>query len=47
VDYASEETRAVGEKLVDEEVAKMEDGKINAELLKRLRRIKESDDRDL
>lgn len=47
VDYASEETRTVGEKLVAEELTKMEDGKIKPELVKRLRRIQESDDRDL
>ena len=47
VDYASEETRTVGEKLVAEELSKMEDGKIKPELVKRLRRIRESDDRDL
>jgi 2-iminoacetate synthase len=46
-DYASPETRAAGEKLIMEELAKMEDGKLKTELIKRLERIKTSDDRDL
>jgi hypothetical protein len=47
LDYASEETREIGEKLVAEELTKMEDEKIKPELVKRLRRIQESDERDL
>jgi 2-iminoacetate synthase len=47
VDYASPETRAAGEKLIEQELAKMEDGALKTELLKRLERIKTSDDRDL
>jgi len=46
-DYASPVTRAAGEKLIMEELAKMEDGKLKTELIKRLERIKTSDDRDL
>jgi 2-iminoacetate synthase len=46
-DYASPETRAAGEQLIMEELAKMEDGKLKTELIKRLERIKTSDDRDL
>ncbi len=47
VDYASPETRAAGEKSVAAELAKMEDGPIKQELTDRLRRIRETDDRDL
>lgn len=46
-DYATPETRAAGEKLIAAEVAKMEDGPIKQEMLGRLRRIWESEERDL
>ena len=47
VDYASPETRAAGEKLVSEEVAKMEAGRGREKLVGRLREIAETDKRDL
>ncbi|MBN2291288.1 MAG: [FeFe] hydrogenase H-cluster radical SAM maturase HydG [Pirellulales bacterium] len=47
VDYASEETRAAGEKLIEEELDKLPDNKRKAELMDRLRRIRENDERDL
>jgi 2-iminoacetate synthase len=47
VDYASPETRAAGEKIVAAELAKMEEGELKAQLTERLRRIRETDDRDL
>jgi len=47
VDYASPETRAAGEKLIAEALAGMPDGKLRAELEERLRRIRETDARDL
>ncbi len=46
-DYASPETRAAGEKLVAEELAKLEEGKLKTELIERLERIRKTDDRDL
>jgi len=47
VDYASPETRAAGEKLIAAEVAKLEDRPLKQELLDRLRRIRETEERDL
>jgi 2-iminoacetate synthase len=47
VDYASPETRAVGEKLVQAEMDKLPDGKVKQQLAERLERIRTSDDRDL
>jgi 2-iminoacetate synthase len=47
VDYASPETRAAGEKLIAAEVAKLEDSPLKQELLDRLRRIRETEERDL
>jgi 2-iminoacetate synthase len=47
VDYASPETRAAGEKLIVAEVAKLVDSPLKQELLDRLRRIRETDERDL
>lgn len=46
-DYASPETRAAGEKLIAEELAKLEEGKLKTELIERLERIRKTDDRDL
>jgi 2-iminoacetate synthase len=46
-DYASPETRAAGEKAVAAEIAKMEEGTMKQELQDRLRRIRETDERDL
>jgi 2-iminoacetate synthase len=47
VDYASEETRAVGEKLIADEISKMEDGEMKKRTLKQLEEIKERDVRDI
>ena len=47
VDYASEETRLAGKQRIQEELAKLEEGPVKAELKKRLQRIDETDDRDL
>jgi 2-iminoacetate synthase len=47
VDYASEETRAVGEKLIADEISKMEDGEMKNRTLKQLEEIKERDVRDI
>ncbi|MBN2289238.1 MAG: [FeFe] hydrogenase H-cluster radical SAM maturase HydG, partial [Candidatus Glassbacteria bacterium] len=47
VDYASAETRAAGEKLVAEELGRMEDGALKNELLSRLERIRSGEARDL
>ena len=46
-DYATQETCAAGERVIERELAKMPEGKRKEELLSRLRRIKESDARDL
>ncbi|MGC9453770.1 MAG: [FeFe] hydrogenase H-cluster radical SAM maturase HydG [Phycisphaerae bacterium] len=46
-DYASPQTRAVGEKRIAEELQKLPDGSVKDELAERLRRIRTSDDRDL
>ena len=47
VDYATPETRAAGEKTVAAELARMEEGQLKEQLTDRLRRIRETDDRDL
>jgi 2-iminoacetate synthase len=47
VDYASPETRSAGERRIREELGKIEAGPLKGELIDRLRRIRESDDRDL
>ena len=47
VDYASAETRATGEKLIEAELVKLPDDERKAELLDRLRRIRENNERDL
>jgi len=46
-DYATNETRAVGRKLVEAEIARMDEGKLKTQLLDRLRRIETTDERDL
>jgi len=46
-DYASPETRAAGEKAIAGELARMDDGPMKKALIERLKRIKETDDRDL
>ena len=47
VDYASPETRAAGEAAVRREIEKLPDGERKRQLLDRLRRIAENDERDL
>lgn len=47
VDYASPETKEAGIKLVEEELAKIEDGMMKTQLLKKLEEIKTSEKRDL
>ncbi len=47
VDYASPETRAAGEAAVRREIKKMPEGQRKRQLLDRLRRIVENDERDL
>lgn len=47
VDYSSPETRAAGEKLIAEEIEKLDDENIKAKLKERLHQIKSSDQRDL
>lgn len=47
VDYASPETRAVGEAALRREITKLPEGDRKVQLLDRLRRIVESDERDL
>lgn len=47
VDYGSEETRAAGERIIAEELAKLPDDALKRELVSRLDRIRTTDDRDL
>lgn len=47
VDYASPETREVGEKLIEDELAKMEDGDMKQRTLKQLEEIKQRNVRDI
>ncbi|MBN1866539.1 [FeFe] hydrogenase H-cluster radical SAM maturase HydG [Candidatus Sumerlaeota bacterium] len=47
VDYASPETRAAGEKLIQDEVDALPDGADKADLERRLKQIRETDSRDL
>jgi 2-iminoacetate synthase len=47
VDYATPETRAAGEKIIAAELARMKEGKLKERLDDRLRRIRETDERDL
>jgi 2-iminoacetate synthase len=46
-DYASPETRAAGERIIADEVSKIEDPKMKALVIDRLNRIKTTDERDL
>jgi 2-iminoacetate synthase len=46
-DYASPATRAAGEKLIADELARFEEGPLKNELVARLRKIQESAERDL
>ncbi len=47
VDYATAETRMIGEKLIGEELARIEDGTMKDDLVKRLSEIKDNQNRDL
>ena len=47
MDYASPETRADGLRLIREELAQMPDDQRKQELIRRLKRIASTDDRDL
>ena len=47
VDYAGPQTRAEGEKLIAAELAKMDEGPRKRDLVERLRKIKQTDARDL
>ena len=47
VDYGSHETRTAGQQLIEKEIAKLPDGERKRLLIERLRRIKETDERDL
>jgi 2-iminoacetate synthase len=47
VDYASPETRAVGEKLIESQLQKLPDNQRKQELIRRLELIKTTDQRDL
>jgi 2-iminoacetate synthase len=47
IDFASPATRAVGERLLEQQLAEMPDSDEKRELLHRLRRIESTDDRDL
>jgi 2-iminoacetate synthase len=47
VDYGSPESRAVGENLIAQELAKMSDGDMKENVIQRLREIKEDKNRDL
>jgi len=46
VDYASPETRAAGEKVIGNEIAKLKDGPMKVSLLQQLSRIRETEERD-
>jgi 2-iminoacetate synthase len=46
IDYASPETKAIGEKLIEEELAKLPDGDIKQNVVKRLREIQAGGNRD-
>ncbi len=47
VDYASPETRRAGEQQIEKEMAKLPEGPQKTELEKRLKKIRETDERDL
>jgi 2-iminoacetate synthase len=47
VDYGTPETRRRGEELIAAELESMPEGSAKSELLRRLQRIRETDDRDL
>ena len=47
IDYASPEVRETGQKLIAKELEQIEEGPMKRELIDRLRRIQETDDRDL
>jgi 2-iminoacetate synthase len=47
VDYASDETKAVGNKLIDEEIARLPDGEVKDKVIERRKTIQDTDTRDL
>jgi 2-iminoacetate synthase len=47
IDYASPETRRAGEELIRAELGKLENEPVKEEIEKRLRRIIDTEDRDL
>ncbi len=47
IDFASPATRAVGERLLEQQLAEMPDSDEKRELMQRLQRIESTDDRDL
>ena len=47
VDYASDETRAAGMRLIERELQRMPEGQRKADLIERLRKIRETGTRDL
>jgi len=47
LDYGTPETRIIGEKLIGEELAKMDDGDMKDNVIKRLQEIREDKNRDL
>lgn len=47
IDYASPETRAAGERAIERELTQMPEGNQKAEVLDRLRRIRNTEERDL
>ena len=47
VDYASPETRAAGEKLIADEVAKLPEGEIKTQVIERMEQIRTTEQRDL
>jgi 2-iminoacetate synthase len=47
IDYAGDETRAAGMKLIEQELARLPEGKRKADLVERLRKIRETGARDL
>jgi 2-iminoacetate synthase len=47
LDYGTPETRIIGEKLIGEELAKMDDGDMKDNVIKRLQEIRGDKNRDL
>ena len=47
VDYSSEETRKIGQELIDQEVASLEEGELKTKLIDRLEKIRQTNQRDM